>query len=177
MEPTDILLSSHNMKRITGHFMKISKNAEIVIGRNSYRENYNRTTHVSNETEIISITECRKTCPEKYTMSVDCEFCFMFGEWLANNGDRVSLMVGKKHAVKFCEMHSNGWIPNRQEELHRIWRNPILDHHFAPPIHVWFGGAWDVETKRFRSDLENKTIENIFVNLPQGNIRKSLSTF
>ena len=113
MEPTDILLSSHYMKRITGHFMKISKNAEIVIGRNSYRENYNRTTHVSNETEIISITECRKTCPEKYIMSVDCEFCFMFGEWLANNGDRVSLMVGKKHAVKFCEMHSNDIIKNK----------------------------------------------------------------
>ena len=142
---------------------------------NSDRENYTVTTNVSNETAIISITECRKVCPEKYIMSVDCEFCFFFGEWLSDTGDRVGLMVDKDHAVKFCEMYSNGWLPNRQEDLHRIWENPILDQNFAPPVHVWFGGSWDVQTKGYRSDLENKTIENIFVNLPRGNIRKSLN--
>ena len=142
---------------------------------NADREN-TLTTNFLNETAIISITECRKVCPDKYIMSVDCDYCFFFGEWLSNTGDRVSLMVDKEHAVKFCEMHSNGWLPNRQEDLHRIWENPILDQNFAR-AHMWFGGSWDVETKRYRSDLENKTIENIFVNLPKGNIRKSLPLF
>ena len=143
---------------------------------NSDKKNYTLTTNVLNETAIISITECRKVCPENYIMSVDCDYCFFYGEWLANTGHRLSLMVDKEHAVKFCEMHSNGWLPNHQEDLHSIWENPILDQNFTW-AHVWFGGSWDVETKGYRSDLENKTIENIFVNLPQGNIRKSLALF
>ena len=114
---------------------------------NSDKKNYTLTTNVLNETAIISITECRKVCPENYIMSVDCDYCFFYGEWLANTGHRLSLMVDKEHAVKFCEMHSNGWLPNHQEDLHSIWDNPILDQNFTW-AHVWFGGSWDVETKR-----------------------------
>ena len=108
-------------------------------------------------------------------MSVDCEFCFLFVEWRSKTGDRVRLNVEKERAVEFCEMFSNGWLPNRQENLHRIWENPILYQNFVPPVNVWFGGSWDIETKRYRSDLENKIIDNVRVNLPSlGNIRKSL---
>ena len=139
-------------------------------------KNYTLTTNDS--TENATKTECKKVCPEKYFMSADCEYCFLFGEWRSKTGDRVLLNVEKDHAVKFCKMYSNGWLPNRQEDLYRIWENPILVHNFAPPVNVWFGGSWDVETKRYRSDLENKTIENVRVNLPSvGNIRKSLDKF
>ena len=146
--------------------------------QNFESDNYTLTTNVSNENSQNSVTDCRKVCPEKYIISVDCEYCFLFGEWLSNNGDRVSLTVHKDYAVKFCKMYSNGWLPNRQENLQRIRENPSLVQHFSPPRPVWFGGSWDAETKRYKSDMENKTIENILLNLSSvGNIRKSSAVF
>ena len=53
----------------------------------------------SNETPSeISNIECIKSCPEKYIMSVDCEYCFLFGEWFSKSGGRMSLMVEKDYA-------------------------------------------------------------------------------
>lgn len=75
--------------------------------------------------------------------------------------------------MKFCKMHSNGWLPYRREDLSRIWQNPIFDTEFSPRLgnpwpdaQIWFGGSWDVASKRYKSDYENETIVDVLHNSP-----------
>ena len=104
----------------------------------------------------------------------------MFGQRLSDIGDRVLLSIEKEHAVKFCQMYSHGWLPNRQEDLHRVWQNPIFSQDIFshenpwPHAQIWFGGSWDVKTKEYVTDIENETINNVVVKLPAvGEFRKS----
>ena len=34
---------------------------------------------------------CNKICPPNYIMSVDCEYCFMFGQWRSEYGQKEHL--------------------------------------------------------------------------------------
>ena len=42
---------------------------------------------------------CNKICPTDYIMSVDCEYCFMFGQWRSEYGQK-ELLTG---IVSKCE--------------------------------------------------------------------------
>ena len=77
-------------------------------------------------------------------------------------------------------MYSNGWLPNRQEDLHRLWKNPIFSQNIFPHenpwshAQIWFGGSWDLKTKQYITDIGNEIIENVVVKLPTiGEFRKS----
>ena len=41
-----------------------------------------------------SISYCNKICPSYYIMSVDCDYCFMFGQWRSDNGQK-ELLIGR----------------------------------------------------------------------------------
>ena len=77
----------------------------------------------------------------------------------------------KEYAVDFCKMYSGGWLPYQIEDLSRIWQNPIFDTEFSPRLgnpwplaQIWFGGSWDVASKRYKSDYENETIVDVVQN-------------
>ena len=77
----------------------------------------------------------------------------------------------KDYAVNFCKMYSGGWLPYHIEDLSRIWQNPIFDTEFSPRLgnpwplaQIWFGGSWDVASKRYKSDYENETIVDVVQN-------------
>ena len=40
------------------------------------------------------ISFCNKICPSNYIMSVDCEYCFMFGQWRSDFGQK-ELVTGR----------------------------------------------------------------------------------
>ena len=153
---------------------------------------------------------CNKICPPNYIMSVDCEYCFMFGQWRSEYGQKELLTgivwkcknlkaylqgililayfgaqkVTKEYAAKFCRMHSGGWLPYRRQDVSRIWQNPIFETEFSPRLgnpwplaQIWFGGSWDVASKRYKSDYDNETILDVFHNFPySGDFRKSRFT-
>ena len=81
----------------------------------------------------------------------------------------------KEYAVNFCKMYSGGWLPYRIEDISRIWQNPIFDTEFSPRLgnpwplaQIWFGGSWDVASKRYKSDYENETIVDVLYKDPNG---------
>ena len=68
-------------------------------------------------------------------------------------------------------MYSDGWLPYRIEDISRIWQNPIFHTEFSPRLgnpwphaQIWFGGSWDVASKRYKSDYENETIVDVVQN-------------
>ena len=51
-------------------------------------------TSKNSEANNDSISYCNKICPSYYIMSVDCDYCFMFGQWRSDNGQK-ELLIGK----------------------------------------------------------------------------------
>ena len=52
-------------------------------------------TSKNSEANNDSMSYCNKICPSYYIMSVDCDYCFMFGQWRSDNGQK-ELLIGKK---------------------------------------------------------------------------------
>ena len=63
------------------------KHQETEIGSNS---NTSKNSEANND----SISYCNKICPSYYIMSVDCDYCFMFGQWRSDNGQK-ELLIGR----------------------------------------------------------------------------------
>ena len=63
------------------------KHQETEIGSYS---NTSKNSEANND----SISYCNKICPSYYIMSVDCDYCFMFGQWRSDNGQK-ELLIGR----------------------------------------------------------------------------------
>jgi len=68
--------------------------------------------------------------------------------------------VSKDYAIKFCEIHTHGWLP-QQYELKSLLKNPSINRFFGnkPAASPWVSGSWDNISKKYC--YNSKTIENV----------------